>query len=153
MPRPGRVRGHTCEAGVRELARQLGAICQFVALRRVEAGDTAPVTIVADDEAAWLDPARRRFTVADILGPPRYDLLPDRVRDALSRERARVVGLHPADLDVVAAQAWIEVLEGIPRRWRAEELLDVRLLRRRLDREHAGRAREEDQAARSSGGP
>lgn len=41
-------RGHTCEAGVRELARQLGTICQFVALRRIEAGDTAPVTVVTD---------------------------------------------------------------------------------------------------------
>ena len=41
------VRVHTCEAGVRELSRQLGAICQGVASRRVETGDTAPVTVVA----------------------------------------------------------------------------------------------------------
>ncbi len=140
------VRGHTCEAGVRELARQLGAICQFLALRRVEAGDTAPVTVVADaDEAEQLDPARRRFTVAEILGRPRYDSLPDRVRDALSRERDRVVGLHPADPEAVAAQAWIEVVEGIPWR-RAEERLDApAVLRRTLDREHVGRTREKDQ--------
>ena len=51
------VRGHTCEAGVRHLARELGAICQFVACRRVETGDAAPVTVVADaDEAVRLEP-------------------------------------------------------------------------------------------------
>ena len=139
------VRGHTCEAGVRELARQLGAICQFLALRRVEAADTAPITVVADaDEDARLDPARRRFTVGEILGPPRFDSLPDRVRDALSRERDRVLGLHPADPEAVAAQAWIEEVEGIPWR-RAEERLDAPApLRRTLDREHVGRAREKD---------
>ena len=141
------VRGHTCEAGVRELARQLGAICQFLALRRLEAADTAPITVVADaDEDTRLDPARRRFTVAEILGPPRFDSLPDRVRDALSRERDRVVGLHPADPEAVAAQAWIEVVESIPWR-RAEERFDAPApLRRTLDREHVGRAREKDQA-------
>ncbi len=141
------VRGHTCEAGVRELARQLGAICQFLALRRVEAADTAPITVVADaDEDARLAPARRRFTVGEILGPPRFDSLPDRVRDALSRERDRVLGLHPADPEAVAAQAWIEEVEGIPWR-RAEERLDAPApLRRTLDREHVGRAREKDQA-------
>ena len=49
------VRGHTCEAGVRELSRQLGAICEGVASRRVETGDTAPVTVVAvAGEAAGL---------------------------------------------------------------------------------------------------
>ena len=40
------VRGHTCEAGVRELARQVGAICQFLACRRVETGDSAPVPAI-----------------------------------------------------------------------------------------------------------
>ena len=42
------VRGHTCEGGVRDLARQLAAICQFVASRRVWAGGNEPVTVVAD---------------------------------------------------------------------------------------------------------
>ena len=98
------IRGHTCEAGVRELARQLGAVARFVACLRVETGDTAPVTVVADaDEAARLDPTSRHVTVAEILGPPRYDSLPDRVRDALSRERARVTGLQPADPEAGAA--------------------------------------------------
>ena len=51
------VRGYTCEPGVRELARQLRAICQFLACRRVEIGDTAPGTVVADaDEARRVRP-------------------------------------------------------------------------------------------------
>lgn len=141
------VRGHTCEAGVRELSRQLGAICQGVASRRVETGDTAPVTVVAvAGAAAGLDPARRRLTVAELLGPPRYDSLPDRVRDALSRERDRVLGLHPADPEAVAAQAWLEVAAGLPWRREVEERLDAVLFRQALDREHVGRGREKDQA-------
>ena len=145
------VRGHTCEAGVRELSRQLGAICQGVASRRVETGDTAPVTVVAvagevAGEAAGLAPPRRRLTVAELLGPPRYDSLPDRVRDALSRERDRVLGLHPADPEAVAAQAWLEVAAGLPWRREVEERLDAVLFRQALDREHVGRGREKDQA-------
>ena len=96
MRRSGEViRGHTCEAGVRELARQLGAVGRFVACLRVEQGDAAPVTVVTDaDEAARLEPSGRHITLAEILGPPRYGSLPDHVRDALSRERARVTGLQ-----------------------------------------------------------
>ena len=142
------VRGHTCEAGVRHLARELGAICQFVACRRVETGDAAPVTVVADadaDEAVRLEPTRLHFSVAEILGPPRYDSLPDHVRDALSRERGRVVGFHPADPEAVAAQAWIEVLEELPWPRSAERLDAPARLRQGLDREHVGRAREKDQ--------
>ena len=141
------VRGHTCEAGVRELSRQLGAICEGVASRRVESGDTAPVTVVAvAGEAAGLAPARRRLTVAELLGPPRYDSLPDRVRDALSRERDRVLGLHPADPEAVAAQAWLEVAAGLPWRREVEERLDAVLFRQALDQKHVGRGREKDQA-------
>ena len=112
------IRCHTCEAGVRQLARRLGAICQFVACRGVETGDTTPVTIVAAaaEEGARLEPARRHLTVAEVLGPPRYDSLPDHVRDALSRERDHILGLHPADPAATAAQAWIEVMEAVP--WR-----------------------------------
>ena len=140
------VRGHTCEAGVRHLARELGAICQFVACRRVETGDAAPVTVVAGaDEAVRLEPTRLHFSVAEILGPPRYDSLPDHVRDALSRERGRVVGFHPADPEAVAAQAWIEVLEELPWPRSAERLDAPARLRQGLDREHVGRASEKDQ--------
>ena len=132
---------------MRELSRQLGAICQGVASRRVETGDTAPVTVVAvAGEAGGLAPARRRLTVAELLGPPRYDSLPDRVRDALSRERDRVPGLHPADPEAVAAQAWLEVAAGLPWRREVEERLDAVLFRQALDREHVGRGCEKDQA-------
>ena len=142
------VRCHTCEAGVRELARRLGAICQFVACRGVETGDTTPVTVVAAaEEGARLEPARRHLTVTEILGPPRYDSLPDHVRDALSRERDRVLGLHPADPVAIAAQAWIEVMEAVPwRRSPAGPLAAPRELRRTLDREHVGRDHEKGQA-------
>ncbi len=140
------IRGHTCEAGVRELARQLGAVGRFVACLRVEQGDTAPVTVVADaDEAARLDPAGRRLTVAEVLGPPRYDALPDHVRDALSRERGRVAGLQPADPEAVAAAAWIEVVEELPWRRAEDRLGATAVLRRAFDRGHVGRGREKDQ--------
>ena len=140
------IRGHTCEAGVRELARQLGAVGRFVACRRVEKGAAAPVTVVADaDEAARLEPTGRHVTVAEVLGPPRYDSLPDHVRDALSCERARVTGLQPADPAAVAGAAWVEVVEELPWR-RAEERLGApAALRRAFDREHVGRGREKDQ--------
>ena len=155
------VRGHTCEAGVRELARQLGAICQFVACRRVDTGDTGPLTVVADaDEADGLAPGRGHVTVAETLGPPRYaGLLPDGVRDALSRERDRVLGLHPADPAAVDATTWVEVIEGLPwRRQSGERLGAPAVLREVLDREHVGRGREKDQAldylmARHAGEP
>ena len=142
------VRCHTCEAGVRQLALRLAAICQFVACRGVETGDATPVTIVADaEEGARLQPARRHLTVAEVLGPPRYDSLPDPVRDALSRERDLVLGLHPADSAAIAAQAWIEVMEAVPwRRAPAGPLDTPRVLRRTLDQEHVGRDHEKDQA-------
>ena len=140
------VRGHTCEGGVRHLVQKLGAICQFVACRRVEAGGNTPVTVVADaDEAARLDATRLRFSVAEILGPPRYDSLPDHVRDALSRERDRVVGFHPADPEAAAVQGWIEAMEELPWRRAAERLDAPGRLRQALDREHVGRGREKDQ--------
>ena len=118
-----------------------------MASRRVEAGDTAPATVVADaGEAAGPAPTGGRVTVAEILGPPRCELLPDRVRDALSRERDRVLGLHSADPAAVAAHAWIEVMRELPWRRAAERLDAPAALRRALDREHVGREREKDQA-------
>lgn len=155
------VRGHTCEAGVRELARRLDAICQFVACRRVETGDTGPLTVVADaDEVEELEPGRGHVTVAETLGPPRYaGVLPDGVRDALSRERDRILGLHPADPASVAAATWVEVIEGLPwRRQPGERPGAPAVLREVLDREHVGRGREKDQAldylmARHAGEP
>ena len=141
------VRGHTCEGGVRDLVRKLDAVCRFVACRRVETGDAVPVTIAADaGEAAGLAPAGLRFSVAEILGPPRYDSLPDEVRDVLAYERARVVGLPAADPAAAAAQAWLEVMVALPWRRSAERLDGPAGLRRALDREHVGRGREKDQA-------
>ena len=79
---------------MREFARQLGAICQFLACRRVETGDSAPVTVVADaDEAAGLDPARRQVVVSETLGPPRFDSLPD-PPDRLPVVLIRACGVH-----------------------------------------------------------
>ena len=89
--------------------------------------------------------ARRRYSAAEILGPPRYDPMHGHVRDALSRERDRVVGFHPADPEAVAAQAWIEVMEQVPWRRAAERLDAPGRLREALDREHVGRGREKDQ--------
>ena len=81
----------------------------------------------------------------EILGPPRYGSLPDHVRDALSRERARVTGLQPADPAAVAAAGWIEVVVELPWR-RAEERPGApAALRPVFDREHVGRDREKDQ--------
>ena len=51
------IRGYTGEAGVRELERQIGAVCRKVALRRAE-GDESPAEIT-------------ERTVADMLGAPR----------------------------------------------------------------------------------
>ena len=140
------VRGHTCEAGVRELNRRIGAVCRHVACRRVETGDTAPVTVAADAaEAARLElPRQRCITVEEILGPARNESLPDAVRDAIGREHDRVAGLHPADSEAARAQAWIEVVQDLPWRRQAERPIEAPALRQALDRLHVGRAREKD---------
>ena len=52
------IRGYTREAGVRNLERELGALCRKVARRRAE-GEEQPVVISPD-------------VVADLLGAPRY---------------------------------------------------------------------------------
>jgi len=63
------IRGYTREAGVRNLEREIGAICRKIARRRAE-GDLAPVTVV-------------RATVEDLLGAPRHldEEMKDRTRD------------------------------------------------------------------------
>ena len=67
------IRGHTCEAGVRELNRLVGAVCEQVACRRMEAGDAAPVTVVADaHEAERLSTSAQRYlTIEQLFGAPR----------------------------------------------------------------------------------
>jgi ATP-dependent Lon protease len=63
------VRGYTREAGVRNLEREIGAICRKVARRRAE-GNTAPVVVT-------------RAVVEDLLGAPRHldEEMKDRTRD------------------------------------------------------------------------
>ena len=69
------------------------------------------------------------------------------MRDVLSRERDRVLGLHAADPEAVAGAAWVEVVEGLPWRREVEEPPGApAVLREILDREHVGRGREKDQA-------
>lgn len=52
------IRGYTREAGVRNLEREIGALCRKVARRRAE-GDERPVVITPE-------------VVAEMLGAPRY---------------------------------------------------------------------------------
>jgi ATP-dependent Lon protease len=54
----GVIRGHTREAGVRNLEREIGAICRKAARRRAE-GDETPLTVTAD-------------MVTDMLGAPTF---------------------------------------------------------------------------------
>jgi ATP-dependent Lon protease len=63
------IRGYTREAGVRNLEREIGAICRKIARRHAE-GDTAPVLIT-------------RAVVFDLLGAPRFldEEMKDRTRD------------------------------------------------------------------------
>ncbi len=84
------VRGYTREAGVRNLEREIGALCRKVARRRAE-GDAAPVALTPD-------------LVAELLGAPR-------VFDEEVEERTRrpgvAVGLAwtPAGGDVLFVEA------------------------------------------------
>ena len=63
------IRGYTREAGVRNLEREIGALCRKIARRHAE-GDTAPVLIT-------------RALVFDLLGAPRFldEEMKDRTRD------------------------------------------------------------------------
>jgi len=51
------IRGWTREAGVRQLERQLAAVCRKVARRRAS-GDESPVRVTADALTEWLGPPR-----------------------------------------------------------------------------------------------
>ena len=63
------IRGYTREAGVRNLEREIGAICRKIARRHAE-GDTAPVAVT-------------RALVIELLGAPRHldEEMKDRTRD------------------------------------------------------------------------
>jgi ATP-dependent Lon protease len=57
-------RSYTHEAGVRNLERELGAICRSVA-RRVVEGQTEPVTVREDNLPEFLGPLRFRWELAE----------------------------------------------------------------------------------------
>ncbi len=58
------IRGYTREAGVRNLERELGAICRKVA-RRVAQGQTEPVVVTPDQLHEFLGPLRYRYDIAE----------------------------------------------------------------------------------------
>ena len=72
------IRGYTREAGVRNLEREIGALCRKVARRRAE-GDETPVVITQD-------------VVVGMLGAPTFldEEIEDRTKDPGRRRRARV---------------------------------------------------------------
>ena len=84
------IRGYTREAGVRNLEREIGALCRKVARRHAE-GDEAPVHLTAD-------------LVADLLGAPRY--LDEEV-EARTRKPGVAIGLAwtPSGGDVLFVEA------------------------------------------------
>ena len=131
------IRGHTCEAGVRHLLRLVGAVCEEVACRRVAAGDTAPVLIVAHEGERAGAPATRRLTVEQVLGPSQQEALPEQVRDVVAREQERVMGLPRADPEAASAIDWIEVVTDLPWNRRAARV-DGSAVKPALDRAHTG---------------
>ena len=141
------IRGHTCEAGVRQLERLVGAVCQHVACRRVAAADAAPVTVAADARDAERIEAKAQHcvTIEELFGTPRYGSLPDEVRDAVSREWERLLALHPADPEAAAARDWIEVVEDLPWGRPARGRTEAAELRRLLDEAYVGRDEEKEQ--------
>jgi len=58
------IRGHTHEAGVRNLERELGAICRGVA-RQVARGESEPVTVTPENLSQFLGPPRFRWELAE----------------------------------------------------------------------------------------
>jgi ATP-dependent Lon protease len=58
------IRSHTHEAGVRNLERELGAICRRVA-RRVARGESEPVTVTPENLSQFVGPARFHWELAE----------------------------------------------------------------------------------------
>jgi ATP-dependent Lon protease len=58
------IRSHTHEAGVRNLERELGAICRGVA-RRVARGESEPVAVTPENLTQFLGPARFHWELAE----------------------------------------------------------------------------------------
>ena len=130
------IRGHTCESGVRQLLRLVGAVCEEVACRRVTTGDASPVLIVAH-ERERSDATATRLTVDHVLGPARHETVPDAVRDVVAREQERVMGLPRADPEAARAIDWIEVATDLPWKPRAARV-DGSAVKSALHRAHIG---------------
>ena len=131
------IRGYTCESGVRQLLRLVGAVCEEVACRRVTTGDASPVLIVAHEEERPDAPATRRLRVDDVLGPSRHETVPDAVRDVVAREQERVMALPRADPEAARAFDWIEVATDLPWNRRAVRV-GAPAVMPALDRAHVG---------------
>jgi len=63
------IRSYTREAGVRNLERELGALCRKLALR-VASGETGPFRVEPADVASWLGPVRFEPELAERAGRP-----------------------------------------------------------------------------------
>ena len=130
------IRGYTCESGVRQLLRLVGAVCEEVACRRVTTGDASPVLIVAH-ERERPDATATRLTVDQVLGPAQHETVPDAVRDVVAREQERVIGLPRADPEAASAIDWIEVVTDLPWNRRAARVGGP-AVKPALDRAHVG---------------
>ena len=145
------IRGHTCESGVRQLLRLVGAVCEEVACRRVTTGDGSPVLIVAHESERPDAPATRRLRVDQVLGSAQHETVPDAVRDVVAREQERVMALPRADPEAARAFDWIEVATDLPWNRRAVRVGGP-AVKPALDRAHVGCEQQKQTAARPSGG-
>jgi ATP-dependent Lon protease len=64
------IRSYTREAGVRNLEREIGAVCRKVARRVAEGGISGPVTVTPEDLAGLLGPVRFEAEIAERAGQP-----------------------------------------------------------------------------------
>ena len=131
------IRGHTCESGVRQLLRLVGAVCEEVACRRVTTGDASPVLIVADEKERPNAAATRQLRVDQVLGSGQHETVPDAVRDVVAREQERVMALPRADPEAARAFDWIEVATDLPWNRRAVRVGGP-AVKPALDRAHVG---------------
>ncbi|HOJ21704.1 MAG TPA: magnesium chelatase domain-containing protein, partial [Armatimonadota bacterium] len=58
------IREYTREAGVRNLEREIAAICRKIA-RRIASGNTDPIRVTADDVPGYLGPRQYRYGMAE----------------------------------------------------------------------------------------
>ena len=63
-------RSYTREAGVRNLEREIAALCRKVARRVAEEGDVGPITVQPEDLAALLGPVKFEPELAERAGRP-----------------------------------------------------------------------------------